>query len=205
MSVPTETFRGSGMPATARVAGPEPTGARASRIAARLHRCNERIGRAVSWLTVVMVVVTFVIVVLRYLFDTGWVAMQESVTYMHALVFMLGAAYTLGHDGHVRVDIFYRAMTPRTRAWVDLIGTLVLLMPVCLFIAWVSGEYVSASWSVRESSPEAGGIPAVFVLKSVIPLTAGLLLMQGTVQCLTSIVTLTDPAAPAVANTREGL
>ncbi|MEA3274044.1 MAG: TRAP transporter small permease subunit, partial [Pseudomonadota bacterium] len=106
------------------------------------------VGRTVSWLSLFMVVVTFLVVMLRYAFDLGWIAMQESVTYMHAALFMLGAAYTLRRDGHVRVDIFYHRLSRRGRAWVDLLGTLLLLMPVCAYIAWVGWEYVTESWEV---------------------------------------------------------
>lgn len=166
---------------------------------------NEWIGRAVSWLTVLMVVITFLVVVLRYAFNTGWIAMQESVTYMHALVFMLGAAYTLGHNGHVRVDIFYRGMGPRGQAWVDLFGSLVLLGPVCVFIIWVSRDYVAASWAVRETSPEAGGIPAVFLLKTIVPVTAGLLVLQGIGMIVNSALVLMGLRQPPAEHHEEGL
>jgi TRAP-type mannitol/chloroaromatic compound transport system permease small subunit len=151
---------------------------------------NEWIGRTVSWLTLVMVLITFVIVILRYLFNIGWIAMQESVTYMHALVFMLGGAYTLLHNGHVRVDIFYQGMSHRGQAWANLIGTLFLLLPLCGFICWVSWEYIAASWSVMETSQEAGGIPAVFLLKSVIPVMAALMVLQGISLTLSSLLTI---------------
>jgi TRAP-type mannitol/chloroaromatic compound transport system permease small subunit len=151
---------------------------------------NEWIGRTVSWLTLVMVLITFVIVILRYLFNIGWIAMQESVTYMHALVFMLGGAYTLLHNGHVRVDIFYQGMSHRGQAWANLIGTLFLLLPLCGFICWVSWEYIAASWSVMETSQEAGGIPAVFLLKSVIPVMAALMVLQGISLALSSLLTI---------------
>jgi len=144
----------------------------------------EWIGRAVAWLTLGMVLVTFLVVLLRYVFDLGWIAMQESVTYMHALVFMLGAAYTLKHDGHVRVDIFYRTFSPRTRAWVDLFGVLVLLLPTCGFILWVGWDYVASSWSVSEGSREAGGLPGVFLLKGLILLMPALLILQGIASAL---------------------
>ncbi len=140
---------------------------------------NEAIGRVVSWLALGMVLVTVVVVVLRYAFDLGWIAMQESVTYLHATLFMLGAGYTLKHGGHVRVDIFYGRMGPRARAWVDLLGTLFLLLPVCGFILWISYEYVAESWSVMEGSREAGGIHGVFLLKSLIPLFCVLMILQG--------------------------
>ena len=159
-------------------------------IARRIDNLNEAVGRAISWLTLAMVLVTFTVVVLRYLFNIGWIAMQESVTYMHAVVFMLGAAYTLKHSGHVRVDIIYRARSKRTQAWVDLLGALLLLLPVCLFIGWISWEYIAASWSVLETSQEAGGIPAVFLLKTVIMVMALLLVLQGISQALSNLLYL---------------
>ncbi len=149
------------------------------KIISSIDALNEWIGRAVSWLTLLMVLVTFVIVVLRYAFDLGWVAMQESVLYMYAMVFMLGAAYTLKHDGHVRVDIFYQRCSIKTRAWIDFFGTLLLMLPVVGFIFWSSWEYVSDSWEIRESSRNSGGLPGVYLLKSCIPLMAMLLALQG--------------------------
>lgn len=161
-----------------------------ARIARRLDRLSEWTGRLIAWLTLGMVIVTFAVVVLRYLFSSGSIAMQESITYMHALVFMLGAAYTLRHDGHVRVDIFYQKFGPRGRAWVDLLGTLLLLLPVTLFIAWVSWEYVAASWALKEGSPEAGGLPGVYLLKSAIPAMAILMVLQGLSLALRSLLVL---------------
>lgn len=161
-----------------------------ARIAHGLDQFSEWTGRLIAWLTLSMVIVTFVVVVLRYLFDTGWIAMQESITWMHALVFMLGAAYTLRHDGHVRVDIFYQKFGPRGRAWVDLLGTLLLLLPVMLFVLLMSWDYVATSWELRESSPEAGGLPGLFLLKSAIPLMAALLLLQGVSLALRSLLVI---------------
>ncbi len=140
---------------------------------------NDWVGRAASWLSLLMVLVTFAVVVLRYAFDLGWIAMQESITYMHAVLFLSGAAYTLRHQGHVRVDIFYRRFSKPTQAWVDLFGTLFLLMPVCLFIFFISWDYVASSWSLFEGSREAGGLDGVFLLKSMILVMAGLLVLQG--------------------------
>lgn len=142
---------------------------------------SEWTGRGVAWLTLPMVAVTFVVVTLRYAFDLGWIWMQESVTWMHAAVFMLASAYTLNHDQHVRVDIFYRKFDWRRRAWIDVIGTVFLLMPMMIFLIVSSLDYVEISWSIHEGSREAGGLPYPFVplLKSLIPVTAGLLLLQG--------------------------
>ncbi|MFO7593188.1 MAG: TRAP transporter small permease subunit [Pseudomonadota bacterium] len=159
-------------------------------IARRLDQLSEWSGRLIAWLTLGMVLVTFAVVVLRYLFDTGWIALQESITYMHALVFMLGAAYTLRHDGHVRVDIFYQKFGPRGRAWVDLLGTLLLLLPVTLFVTWISWDYVATAWELKEGSREAGGLPGVYLLKTAIPLMALLLLLQGISLALRSLLVL---------------
>jgi len=155
-----------------------------------LENINEWIGRWVSWLSLFMVLVTFTVVVLRYAFDLGWIAMQESITYMHAVLFLAGSAYTLKHQGHVRVDIFYRNFSLRTQAWVDLFGTLFLLLPVCLFIFFMSWDYVSASWALHEGSREAGGLEGVFLLKSVILIMAGLLCVQGLAIIMRSLIQL---------------
>jgi len=146
-----------------------------------IDQINIRIGRAVAWLTLAMVFVTFFIVALRRVFDSGWIWLQESVTWMHAAVFMLAAAYTLARDEHVRVDIFYRDFSPRKKAIVDAVGSLCLLGPVAAFLAWSSWGYVAASWAIRESSREAGGLvfPMVPLLKTFIPLMAVMLLLQA--------------------------
>ena len=122
----------------------------AATIARGIDRLNVAIGHAVAWLTLLMVLLTFVVVVLRYVFDTGWIAMQESATYMLALVFMLGGAYTYREQGHVRVDIFYQRFGSRGQALVNLLGSLLLLLPICAFIFWISWDYVAASWNVWE-------------------------------------------------------
>jgi len=147
-------------------------------------------GRAVSWLTLLMVIVTFIVVVLRYVFDIGWIALQESVTYMHAMVFLVGASWAMQHDAHVRVDIFYSRFSTRTKAWIDLFGSLLLLLPVMMFIAWISWEYVIDSWEVLEGSREAGGLPAVFLLKSLIVVLAIMLILQALVQIMRSVQTI---------------
>jgi len=144
-----------------------------------LDNFSEKIGQTIAWLTLFMVITQFSVVILRYLFNIGWIAMQESILFMHALVFMLGAAYTLKHDGHVRVDIFYQKMGLRGKAWVDVLGTLFLLLPVCLFIISNSWEYVSSSWSLHEGSREAGGLAGLFILKTSIILLPTLLILQG--------------------------
>ena len=160
------------------------------KIASLCDSISDWTGKGIAWLTLFMVLVTFTVVVLRYLFNMGWIAMQESIVYMHALVFMLGAAYTLRHNGHVRVDIFYVRMGPRGKAWVDLFGVLFMLIPVCAFIAWISWEYVAVSWELLEGSPEAGGLPGRFLLKSAIPAMAILMIIQGISQALNALLVI---------------
>lgn len=155
----------------------------------RLDAFTEIIGRGIAWLVMIMMLVQFAIVVLRYIFSMHSIVMQESVLYMHAMVFMLAAAYTLKHDGHVRVDVFYRRLSPRGRAWIDLFGTLLLLIPVVLFIGIGSLGYVKSSWAILERSSD-GGIPAVFLLKTLIPITMFLLFTQGLAQALRQILIL---------------
>jgi len=149
------------------------------RLSTYIGKANRRLGEILAWLTGSMVLVTFVIVVLRYVFDSGWIWLQETVTWMHALVFMLAAAYTLGKDEHVRVDVVYRGMDQRKKTLVNLLGALLLLGPTCVFLIIVSWDYVSASWAIHEGSREAGGLPGLFLLKSIIPITSILLLLQG--------------------------
>ncbi len=140
---------------------------------------TERSGRALSWLTLVLAAVTCLVVVLRYGFGWGSVAMQESISYLHATVFMLGAAFTLRRDAHVRVDIFYRRMSERGRAWVDALGAILFLLPFCCFLAAVSWHFVLDAWRIHEGSADPAGIHAVFLLKSLIPLMALTLMLQG--------------------------
>lgn len=152
-----------------------------------LESLAEVTGRVIAWGTLLMVLVTFAVVVLRYALDTGWIAMQESITYLHSLVFMLGAAYTLRHQGHVRVDIFYQKFSERGRAWVNLLGTLLLLFPMMSFIVWISWEYVAESWKVMEGSREAGGLPGVFLLKTLLLLMPVAMMLQGLALLLRSL------------------
>lgn len=160
------------------------------RFAMLAERANVVIGRMVSWLTLFMVVTTCVIVLFRYAFSTGWIWVQEAVTWAHGAVFMLAAAYTLSRDEHVRVDIFYRGASRRRKAFVDLAGTVLLLLPVCIFLLWASIDYAAASWSVHEVSRETGGLPGLYLLKTVIPVTALMLIVQGIVLALRSLAVL---------------
>jgi len=153
-------------------------------------RMNESIGKLVSWLVLAMVVVTFGIVVMRYLFNMGSIQAQESVIYMHALVFMFAAASTLKQDGHVRVDIFYGKMTIKKKAVINLFGNLLLLIPTSLFILWSSWEYVMSAWKINESSAEAGGLPGIYLLKTAILIFASMLILQGIAEIFKSLKTI---------------
>jgi TRAP-type mannitol/chloroaromatic compound transport system permease small subunit len=138
-------------------------------------------GKAVAWLTVVMVLLTFIIVVLRYGFNLGWIWLQESLTYLHVAVFSIAAAWALQQDSHVRVDIFYAKMTKKNQARVNLLGSLLFLVPFCVFVLFIAWPYVANSWMLLESSREAGGLPLVFLLKSLIMLMPALLLCQAVI------------------------
>jgi len=154
-------------------------------------RVNEAFGRGIAWLTLAMVLITFVVVVLRYVFSVGFVWMQESYVWLHGVVFMAGAGYTLLHEGHVRVDIFYRQKGPRYKAWVDLFGVLALLMPVVILIWAVAWPYVLVSWERFEESREAGGLPGLFLLKSVILVFCIAMGLQGLSLAARSFLILT--------------
>lgn len=151
------------------------------RIAGFIDGLNQRVGRAVAWGTLFMVLTTAAVVLLRHVFNIGWIWLQELSVYLHALVFLLGAAYALSCDEHVRVDVFYRGMQPGGRRWVDTLGTLFLLLPTVGFIFWTSCSYVLRSWAERESSHETGGLiyPFPSMLKTSILVACILLCLQG--------------------------
>jgi TRAP-type mannitol/chloroaromatic compound transport system permease small subunit len=143
-------------------------------------------------MTLFMVVLTMIIVVMRYVFDAGSIWLQELVIWMHAAVFMVGAAYTLLHEEHVRVDIFYRKMSPRGRALVDLLGVTIFLLPLCGFLAFKSYDFAAASWSVHEVSREPGGLPypAIPAMKSIVILMPVAVALQGISLLLRSLASL---------------
>jgi TRAP-type mannitol/chloroaromatic compound transport system permease small subunit len=163
----------------------------------RLRQLISVSGKSVAWLTLAMVLLTFTIVILRYGFNLGWIWLQESLTYLHVAVFVIAAAWTLQLDGHVRVDIFYSTMSDRKRALVDLIGTLLFLVPFCLFILVIAWPYVSYSWKLMETSREAGGLPMLFLLKSLILLLPVLLLGQAFLNVVDAINTIRGNKADA--------
>jgi len=155
-------------------------------------RISNITGEATSWLTLAMVILTSIIVVMRYVFDAGLIWMQESVTWMHATVFMVGAAYTLLHEEHVRVDIFYRKMSERSRAVVDLIGVVLFLLPLCGLLALMAYDFAAAAWSIHEISREPGGLPYPMIplLKSIVIVMPVAVALQGISLLMRSITTI---------------
>jgi TRAP-type mannitol/chloroaromatic compound transport system permease small subunit len=159
-------------------------------LADRIDRLNAVIGRTVAWLVLIVVLLQFALVVARYLFGLGSVWMTETVIYAHSALFMLAAAWTLRAGGHVRVDIFYAEASARTKALIDLVGALLLLLPFMLVLFWLSVPYAARSWAIFEQSQEASGLPLVFVLKTLIPLFALLMALQGLAQAIRAAAAL---------------
>ena len=155
-------------------------------LAALIDAFNHAIGRSAAWLALAMVLVQFAVVVLRYVFGIGSIMMQEAIVYMHGVLFMMAAADTLLQDEHVRVDIFYARAVEQRKALINLLGCAFFVLPFCILIAYVSLDYVSMSWSVREGSRETSGIQGVFLLKSVILLFAAQLSLQAISGILTN-------------------
>ena len=178
-----------------------------------IDRLNNGIGVSVAWFALAMVLLQFLVVLLRYVFGVGSLFLQESIVYLHGSMFMLGSAYTLLHNGHVRVDIFYREADPRWKAKVDFAGYVLFLIPVCVLILFYSWPYVVSAWASLEGSRETSGIPAVFLLKTVVLVFCALMILQGLAQGLKALLFLTgrvrgtevypnqpDPADDARAN-----
>jgi TRAP-type mannitol/chloroaromatic compound transport system permease small subunit len=163
-----------------------------------IDRMNEKIGHAMAWVALVMVLVQFIVVVMRYVFAIGNIAMQESIWYMHGIIFMIGAGYTLLHNGHVRVDIVYGDASPRYKAWVDVLGTIFLLIPIAIATFWLSFDYVINSWKVWEGSTEVSGLPLIWAYKTVIWVFAILLFLQAISLLYKSWRNLKHPPPPAV-------
>jgi len=164
-------------------------------MALRLEALVCAIGRAVSWLTLAMALITLAVVILRYGLGIGNIALQQSVMYLHGAVFMAAAGYTLARDEHVRVDIFYQHLSARRRALVDLLGTVLLLIPVCVLILVVSWDYVLSSWQRQEGSSEPGGLDYIYLLKTLLWVLPALLLAQGVVEAVRASQRLRDPEA----------
>ena len=160
------------------------------RLANAIDGAIDALGRAISWLTGLLVALAFALVLGRYAFGVGSIAGQEAVLWLHSVAFLFGAAYALRHGQHVRVDLLYQRFSIRGKALADLRGTLVFLLPFCAFMLWISLDYVAASWSQHEGSREPGGLPGVFLLKTLIPVAAALLALQGIALALRAIQAL---------------
>ena len=153
-------------------------------LADRIDRLTGTIGRAAAWLVLAVVLLEFALVIARYLFGMGSIWLSEAAVYAHAALFMLAAAWTLSAGGHVRVDIFYADASARTKAMVDLVGALLLLMPFALALLYLATPYVGRSWAILERSQESSGLPLLFVLKTLIPVFAALMALQGVAQAI---------------------
>lgn len=168
------------------------------------NRLNERIGVAVSWLTTVLVAVVCYDVFTRYLLKSSLVAIQELQWHLFAVIFLIGAAYTLKHGKHVRVDVFYNRFPAKTRAWVDFIGSLIFLLPFCLVAIWCSHTFVINAFIIGEGSPDPGGLPARFILKAAIPVGFFLLALQGLALAFGSLLKIADLQATDTDAERQG-
>ena len=169
-----------------------------------IDRFTQVTGRIVSWLTLLMVGMVVAVVIMRYFLELGSIALQESVTYLHATVFMLGLAFTLKHGGHVRVDIFYRQFSARRQAMVNLVGGLLFLMPVTVLIFVSSWDYVLSSWAFGETSSESNGLPFVYLLKTLMLIMPVTLLLQGIAEILKSVLVIRGTADGSLYDRAEG-
>ena len=151
---------------------------------------SQKTGVWVSWLTTLLVVTVFYDVIMRYVFKNGSIAVQEMEWHIFSVIFLLGAAFTLKHDGHVRVDIIYTRLGSKTKAWVDFIGTFIFLIPFALMIIYSTKPFIMASWAVKEISPDPGGLPFRYVLKAMIPIGFLFLIVQGVAQALKSLLVI---------------
>jgi TRAP-type mannitol/chloroaromatic compound transport system permease small subunit len=149
------------------------------RVSAWIDALNEWIGRGTAWVSLALVAVVFIDVVMRYAFNRSFVFTQELEWHIFAFIFLIGAGYTLLHDGHVRVDIFYQRLGFKGQAWINLLGVLIFLIPGCLMIILTSWHFVVRAFAVGEGSPDPGGIPYRFIVKGLIPVGFSLLLLQG--------------------------
>ena len=161
-----------------------------------LDAISETLSDAVRWFALALVIVTVVVVIQRYVFGNSSTKLQESVIYLHSLLFLLSAGATLLHGGHVRVDVIYSKLSDQGKAWTDLFGYYLALVPMGVLILSTSRSYVGGAWRVLESSRESDGLPLVFALKTAIPLFAVLLILQGFAMTARAVLTLCGREAP---------
>jgi TRAP-type mannitol/chloroaromatic compound transport system permease small subunit len=169
---------------------------------------NEHIGRTIAWLALLMVLIQIAVVVMRYVFGLSVLVMQESIWYMHSILFLVGAGYTLLHNAHVRVDIVYGNVSPRGRAFIDFFGVLLILIPACILILWAGWPYVRNAWAVKEGSIEVSGIQGVYLLKTCILVFAVTSLLQGISLAIRSLAFLLgrdDSPEPVSTDQEAGL
>lgn len=165
---------------------------------------NNWVGNCTSWLSSLLVLVVCYDVFTRYFLRKSSVAVQELEWHIFAVLFLVAAAYTLKEDSHVRVDVFYTLLSPRGKAWVNLIGSLVFLIPFAILIIWTSKGFINMSWAIQETSPDPGGLPFRYVLKAMIPLGFSLVLLQGISLALRSFCTVIGrPLAKAGKHSEE--
>ncbi len=149
---------------------------------------NEKAGLFAAWLSTLMVLTVVYDVIMRYGFKMGNIAVQEMEWHLFAVVFLIGAAYSLKKDAHVRVDILYTKFSTKQKAWVDLLGTFIFLIPFSIMIIYACRGFIESSWAVREISPDPGGLPARYLLKAVIPAGFVLLILQGISQAIKNLL-----------------
>jgi len=157
----------------------------------RIDRCSTVVGHSLAWLTLAMVLLVSVIVALRSLFGIGSVALQETVTYLHVCVFLLCLGYNLREGGHVRVDVFYSRFNAQQKAWVNALGGVCFLLPFALFLTFGCLQFVLDAWNIRETSADPGGLPLVFLLKTLIPIGGLLLAFQALAEVLRALLAIT--------------
>lgn len=160
------------------------------KLAENIEKLNERIGKGVSWLTLVLVLVVCFDVISRYLFKISFVSVQELQWHIFAIIFLVAAPYTLKLDGHVRVDLIYSRLSKRNQALINLIGSIIFLIPLCLLVIYASKNFVLTSFQVSETSPDPGGLPARYILKAIIPLSFLLLFLQAIALVIRSAITV---------------
>lgn len=153
---------------------------------------SEKLGYLFAWSTLLLVLIVSYDVITRYVFNISSVAIQELEWHLFSIIFLGGAAYTLKKNEHVRVDVIYTLYSKKTQAWINLIGTILLLIPFCLIVIWSSQNFVMMSFTIKETSPDAGGLPARYLLKGFIPLSFFFLLLQGISLAFKSFLTIKD-------------
>ena len=174
------------------------------RLARTIDGLSEQTGRIVAWLALVLVVLQFGLVVLRYVFGINDRASEELLLYLHGTLFLLAAAFTLKHQGHVRIDLSYRDASARTQAWIDLAGTIFFLLPICALIGWAAWPFVENAWVSKEGSIETSGLPFKYIYKSVILVFVAMMALQGFAQAIKAWLVLKgrgeidEPDAPAL-------